>query len=341
MAKTKNNQPQLPFILEGNVASRDQVRSLAKNVTQLYKVPLAQIRIRPGFNARVQGDVPNDLWMQILMIPDLADGIFASNGPDDPVIGDFYKVDDYFYVTEGERRILALRHLIATGRETYPNGNPVDEVSVLLNPAGTTDLERKRKIGTSGNKLPLTPMQRAFYYLNLKTEFNLSHEQIAEMFPPMSRQTVDNYVLATELPAAVQQDIDADKVKITNAISDLRKSRNKKHDSDDSTPSQDTHKRKKDKEAAMDGDEDDISQQDNSLNFAGSKSGPKESGSGAVVIGKDASHKDQEDTAKWKQFIHRLRVLEPDCAKAADGDQEVSDKKLIERLKMEYIIQVK
>jgi hypothetical protein len=87
MSKT-SKQIQLPFILEGNVASRNQIRnSPAKNATLLYKVPIGQIRIRPGFNARIQPEgISDELWDKILGIPDLADGIYESNGTDDPIL---------------------------------------------------------------------------------------------------------------------------------------------------------------------------------------------------------------------------------------------------------------
>jgi hypothetical protein len=262
-----------------------------------------------------------------------------------PILGDFYKVDEYFYATEGERRIRALRHLVATGRETYPNGNAVDEVFVLLNPPGTTDLDRKCKIGTSGNKLPLTPMQRAFYYLSLKTEFNLSNEQIAARFPPLSRQTVDNYIMATELPKDIQDQIDEDKVKISNAIADYRKAKKKKDnptlDEVETTPSEEAHARKKEKEAGLSGDEDEFEQQDNSVKGVSSMGGPKDTSSGTITVGKDSIYQNQIDDALWKQFINRYSVLHTDCALAADGDVSLMETKLIERLKLEYILKVK
>lgn len=163
-----NNQPQLPFILEGNTAPRTIIRSVATDTDGLYKMSISQIRIRPKFNARRQKNIPEDLYEKVLLIPDLADGIFASNGPADPILGDIYKEDECFYITNGERRFRAINHLLRTGRTTYPNGLPVDCVMVLLNPKGTTDLERKRKVLSTQDNLKLTPMERAYYYLSLQ-----------------------------------------------------------------------------------------------------------------------------------------------------------------------------
>jgi hypothetical protein len=345
------NQPQLPFTIEGNTATRDQVRSLSKNVDHLRKISLSQIRIRPGFNARVQGDIPDDLWEKILMIPELAEGIYISNGPADDIIGDFYRIDEYFYVTEGERRVRALRYLLNTkteehpkGRDTYPNGQAIDEVRVILNSPGTTDLERKVKIGTTGNKLPLTQMQWAYYYLDLKTEFDQTSQQVADLFH-VSRAKIDMYIMATELPKDVQIAIDEDKIKISNAISEYRAAKKKKDNpglEDETTPSQEAQQRKKDKEGAMSGDEKDFEQQDNSVQGVSSMGGAKEDrSSGSITIGKDSIYKDQEDTSKWKQFLNRHGVLLTDCLLAAEGYVELAQTKLIERLKMEYTIQVK
>lgn len=337
------NQLLIPFQLEGNTANRQTIRTVTKAAGDaLVRVQLKNMKLRPVFNGRIQGDIPDDLWEKILMIPELADGIFESNGPAEPPIGDIYSVDGCFYQTEGERRIRALNHLVRTGREFYPNGQRVDDVLVLLNPPGTTDLQRKLKIGTTQNKLPLTTMQWAYYYKSLTVEFKLTHAQVGEMLN-ISRSKVDQYILATKLQQDVQDDIDAGKKNITNEIKAMRQA---KADADDDkhekTPSEQAHDRKKDEEGKKSGDEDDFEQQDNSVKGVSSKGGPKEdTSSGAITIGKDAIYKNQEDDARWKQFIHRYDILHTDCALAAEGDVELMIKKLTERLKMEYVLQIK
>ncbi len=335
-----SNQITIPFTLEGQTANRETVRSVTKNADGLRKVPLSQIRIRPGFNARIQpSGVPDELWEKILGIPELADGIFISNGPADALIGDIYRIDECFYLTDGERRFRAIRYLITTGRDTYPNGTPVDEVLVILNPAGTTDLQRYKKIGTTQGKMELTTMQWAFYYLNMKDQFKLSNQQVADEMN-VSRPKVDMYILATKLPQDVQDDIDAGKKNITTEVNAVRK---KKADEDEEahtkTPSEQAHDRKKEEESKMSGDEDEFEQQDNSVKGVSSMGGPKEdTSSGAITMGKDSIYKDQEDTAKWKQFINRFQVLLDECLKITEGDSEKAEPKLIERLKMEFII---
>jgi hypothetical protein len=337
------NQLTLPFQLEGNVANRETIRNLSTAVSNMYRISLSMIRIRPGFNARIKPEgVTDELWDQILMIPDLADAIFANNGPADPLIGDFYSVDQCFYPTDGERRTRALRHLIATGRDIYPNGEPVDSVVVILNPKTTTDLDRKIKIGTTQGKLALTTMQWAHYYLSLKTDFGLTNQEIGDKLH-ISRAKVDQYILATKLPKDVQDDIDAGTKNISTEIAARRK---KKADEDDElhemTPSEEAHARKKEKEYSLTGDEDDFINQDNTVKGVSSMGGPKEdTSSGAHVVGKDAIYRDKEDTAKWKQFINRYRVLDDECLNITEGDVDKAQIKLIERLKSEFVIQVK
>ena len=307
MQEAKEVKQSEPFIfkIEGNVAPRIQVREISKNAEYMKKIDLSIIRIRPDeFNARIKPDsMTQEMWNHVLMIPDLADGIFANNGPAEPIIGDFHK-DGNFYITNGERRYRALLHLIATGRDLYPNHtetqpNPVKEVLVLINPPGTTDLERKVKMYATNDNLPFTPMQKAHYFASFEREpYCMTHEQIADMFK-MSRQNIDNYILATTLDKSVQDQIDEGTVKITNALAELRKKKAeaKKKSSqqgDDEPPiitgtlADKMEKEEKEKEKLR-GDEDDFIQQDNSITFAGSKQGPPEDkSSGAVVIGKDS-----------------------------------------------------
>jgi len=338
------HQISIPFKLEGNTASREAIRSIAKNTDGLHKVNLSLISIRPEFNARIQGSLSDEMYERVLMIPELADAIFESNGPAEPLLGDFYREDGRFYVTNGERRFRALRHLLATNRAVYPNGKEVSDVTVLLNPAGTTDLERKRKVIATQDNLKLKPMERAFYYLRFKTEDNMTHADIAK-FLHVSRQTVDNYILATDLPAETQEAIDKGELTFSAAIDKYRTAKSKKDnpslDDVEETPSEAKHRLKKEKENASDGDEEEFEQQDNSVNFGGSMSGPKEAGSGAITIGKDTIYKDQEDTARWKQFLHRHDVLSKQCYEFAIGDLDEAQKKLIELLKQEFVIQIK
>lgn len=349
MENKPHNQQELPFSLEGNVASRDLVRSVSKNADGLRKVHLNQIKIRPGFNGRRNAlGLTEELYELSLGIPELADGIFANCGPADPLCGDFYAKDECFYPTNGERRYRALRHLMATGRCFYDAEEklPVSEVLVRLNPVGTTDLARKLMVITTQDNLKLKPMEKAYHLLALLTEFNLSHDALAKAVG-MSRQNADNYLLATELPPSVQIDIDEDRIKITNALSDLRKERSagKKKNIQpvdmetgeviELGPSVEfTH--------SADGDENELlNKQDNSVSSAGTQGGFKEGGSGAVAIGKDSIYMDARKLALWKQLVNRFRVIEQALLEDDPHNLIKIDDLLAERLKNEYNLTVK
>ncbi len=342
-------QQELPFALEGNTLSREGVRKISTQVDGLRRVALEIIDIRKNFNARLNLlGLEESMYELTLGIPTLADAIFNNNGPADPVRGDFYEGDSKFYPTEGERRIRALRHLMRTGREIYPNGKFVREVLVMINPAGTTDLERKRMITSTQNNLKLKPMELAHHYLGYKTQYGFSHEQIAE-FEGISRQTVDNYILATELPISVQVDIDNDVVKLTNALSDMRKAKAaekrkslKVVDGETgevlgSLPAAGAHNPSGDENEFLD-------KQDNSITSAGSMGGPKEGGSGAVAIRNDSIYMEGQKLALWKQFVHRYEKVKQDVMMNAIDDTSILYKWediVAERLKNEYNLTTK
>lgn len=361
------DQPAL-FPIEGNTANRNLVRELSKNTDWLRKIDIGIIEILPNFNARIKPEgMSEEAWEQSLMIADLADGIYASNGPADPITGDFHS-NGKFYINEGERRTRALRHLIRAGREFYPDESPVAEVLVLMNPPGTTDLDRKKKVIDANNKLPFLPMQKAHYYLSMTKEpYNLTHDEIAALWSPqISRQTVDNYILATELPQHVQDAIDSGETKMTNALAEIRKARAEKKKAttknanpDDEEPiitgklADDLEKKEKEKEKLR-GDEEDFEQQDNSVNFGGSKLSEDKS-SGAHVVGKDSIYMQQQRFAAFKRMLNRYDVLFESATKLIlpekPGDEEDEEravilfekreKHVIEKLMEEYDITVK
>ena len=338
--KRKEPQQELPFVLEGNTATRTTVRSIAKTADGLHKISISLIRIRPQFNARRKPEgMHEEMWNHILMIPDLADAIYASNGPAEPILGDFYKGNECFYITNGERRYRALKHLIATERETYPNGNLVDEVYVLLNPNGTTDLDRKRKVIATQDNLKLKPMEKAYYYQSFAVENGMTHDDIAK-FLQVSRQTVDNYILATELDPITQEKVDNDEVKLTNALSDLRNKKKAVKGKKSAIIDLETGEITEDKDENLRGDENEFEQQDNSKDGPSSLHGPKEEGSGAHTIGKDSIYMDQQKLALWKQFINRYGVVKDDIL-IDKGNFLKWEDMLAERLKNEYNLTVK
>lgn len=364
MPKHSDSQTLIPFSIEGSVANRNMVRELSKNADYMRKVDISLIRIRPDrFNARIKPEgMSEDMWNHMLMIPDLADKIFYNCGPADAILGDF-REDGLFYITNGERRFRGLTHLLATERTEYPDKSPVSEVIVILNPSGTTDLDRKKKMYTTNDNLPFTPMQKAHYFASFKVDpYNLTHEQIAEEFK-VSRQTIDNYVLAATLPPDIQEKIDSGEIKISNALGEYRKEKSSKKKTEAGgnvdllSPSQEYHKEEKEKEQEkLRGDEDEFMEQDNSVGFAGSKGGPSEDrSSGAHAIGKDSIYMQQQKEAIFKRFFNRYTVLFEGARQLVVADKpedEVDEERSVilhqkrhdhamNKLMMEYDITVK
>lgn len=318
----KNKQnisiPELPFIIEGNVANRNLVRELSRDPgDRLRNVDISLISIRPDvFNARIKPDhISEDLWEQMLMISDLAEKIFANNGPIDPILGDFHN-NGNFYITNGERRYRAIKHLMASGKELYPNGKNVATVEVLMNPFRTTDLQRKKRMYATNDNLPFTIMQKAHYFASFThAPYNLSHEDIAVEFK-VSRQTIDNYISAASLSAELQEKIDSGELKMTNVLGDIRKEKAdaKKKSTEDEpiitgalADKQEQAEKEKEK---LRGDEDEFELEDNHVGPVGGIGRPKEdSSSGAHAIGKDSIYMRQQKEALFKVFFNRYNVL--------------------------------
>lgn len=351
MPKKTAHQQTLPFVDLTVTDGRNSVREVSiSRAERLHIVDFYILRLRPGlnrkyFNWRVQPEgMTEELYEIKLMIPQLAEAIFNSNGPDDAIILDFK--DGLGYINGGERRFRALRHLLAEkGNEaTYPNGKLIRQVEVLQNPKDFTDMDRLRRIHSSDNNLKYSVMERAFGYLEMKDDYSLTNDQIAELVG-VSRQTVDNYIKATLLPKEIQESIDEGKVSLANALAELRTKNRIAGDNPDEPIIPNERKEKEDTadKAKVRGDEDEFEQQDNSVGGLSSKGGAKEdSSSNAVVIGKDSIYMDQQKLALWKQFVHRYEKVKEDVIKAnLDPIEGAWEDILAERLKNEYNLTVK
>ena len=345
---------QKPFILENNIATRAQVRSNPdniKNTDGLYKVNIDLIRIRPDFNPRQKPEgMLEELWEQILQIPQLANDIYENGGPIDPILGDIYKEDGCFYITEGERRFRAIRHLIATGRDCYFGDpkHPVCDVRVLLNPSDTTDKERERIALTSANKMQLTPLQRGHYYKRFKDKYEMSNDEVAKYIGGLSRQTVDNYVNLLEMPEDIQLQVEEGRLSISKALEGYRES--KKPTGTQVLVDGDTGEviekgpdagKKPETPKEQSGDEGEFEQQDNSVTFPGSKGGPKEEGSGAHVLGTDGIHLREQKKAGWRNLFHRIEHHKGALVKLFIENEGSAEDKLIERLMNEFDLTAK
>ncbi len=327
--------PELQFVDLTTVDTRNQVREVSlQREERLHKIDFDIIRIRPGlkrktFNWRLQREGESDVDYEIrLGIPELADGIYKSNGPHDPLIGDFK--DGLFYINGGERRYRAIRYLRETlGLVEYPNNtekqpNPINLIEVYQNPKWFTDQDRVCRIFTSQNNLKYSPLELASGYLEMKELMGLSHEQIAEKLG-VSRQTVDNYIKLTTLPESVQQEVDRGELPISTALAHDRQSKHKDKEaqrvlgeiSDNGTPPS-WRKDKSDKDLE---DDEIMPPQDNTKGKPASRL-QEDKGSAAIVY-----NEPEEDI--WKRAIKMMSGLQ---------EQGKTPEYIIEELKLNFAI---
>lgn len=230
MAKNTAKAPELQFVDLTKLDNRDTVREVSKaREERLHWIELDIIRIRPGdtratFNWRLQKDGESEEdYEKRIGIPELADAILKSNGPDDPIRGDFK--DKMFYITGGERRFRAIRYIVQVlGVAEYPNGASTTRVEVYQNPKWFSDADRRRVIFTSQNQLRYSPLELAYGFLDIKVAEGKSNEQIADDLK-ISRQTVDNYILLTTLPEETQREVDGGNLPLSTALAHHRKTK--------------------------------------------------------------------------------------------------------------------
>lgn len=358
---TKDKPQELPFVDLMNTDGRNKIREISLTRTERnHLIDFDNIRLRPGkvnkyFNARIQpAGMTEEDYEKKIGIPELAEAIFKSNGSHDDLVGDIK--DGIFYVNGGERRYRAIRHLLACKMSIYPNGTEVRKVGVILNPKGFTDADRRLRILSSDNNLRYTTMERARAYLDMKTEDELTDDQIAANLG-VSRQTVSNYIMLTELPAETQQKIEDEILTMADALKDHRKEK-KEAKAGKLIVDQDTGeelgiltvgqerilKEQAEIQERLRGDESEFEQPDNSVPGVSSMGGPKGESSGAHVIGTDSIYVREQTKATWKQFVNRYEKLKKDIIYATTTDNANLDnweEKLAERLQNEYNLTVK
>lgn len=232
---TQNNTTQLPFPPLGEVLSRNKAREYKTGFAEeaLY-IPWHMIRLRPGFNWRKPAPYQTyDDWMIQLGLEELAEGILANNGPEDPIVGDMVMEDGgpVFYINEGQRRWMAIGLLINVKNvESYPNGKSVNQVLVRRNPTDMSDFDRVKKIHTSQSKMPLKPSEIAAGFKMVKTCFlkqdgtQYTDEEIGAAYG-VSRQTVGNMLKVADLAPEMLQQLDNKEISLNAAIAGTRKPR--------------------------------------------------------------------------------------------------------------------
>ncbi len=331
MPKATKTQPELQFVDLTNVDTRNQVREVSKSREErLHWISVDIIRIRPGlarktFNWRLQKEGESDVdYEKRIQIPELADAIHKSNGPDDCLVGDFK--DGLFYINGGERRFRAIRYMREVlALAEYPDGRSTELVEVLQNPKWFTDKDRRRRISTSQSQLKYSPLELAMGYEEMKQEEGLTNEEIAKELG-ISRQTVDNYINLLTLDPVTQQEVDKGNIPLSTALAHNRKAKHdekqaQKHTNNDLTPPEDAAKWRKDKTDKDLEDDELLSKQDNTVSSPSTKKMPEGSGE-AIFI--------EPEESIWKRAIKMMAGLQ---------EQNKSPEYIIGELKLQFLIQ--
>lgn len=238
MSATTQQQNTLPFPPLGEVLSRNKAREYKLGTAEeTLFIDLKYLDLRPGLNWRRPSTYQtHEEWMAELHIENLATGILANNGPADPIIGDMVIVNGrkpVFYITEGQRRWMAIKWLRDNGHKLYPNGESTSVVWVRRNPTDMTEFDRLRLGHTSQNKMALKISQQAAGFRMIKEHFRkedgteYTHQDIADAYN-VSRQTIDNMIKISDLDPDTLRMLDNKEISIQKALEPLRKKREQK-----------------------------------------------------------------------------------------------------------------
>lgn len=219
-----------PFERAGRAEAREV--SLG-NGPQTFFIAADALTMRPGANWRCPSPYQTQEEFEAeLAIPELAANIYSNSGPAEPLIGDLEKGTGKFFVSEGQRRMLAIRRLLEQGTDIYPSGKAIAKVEVRLNPPDFTEEDRLKLNYTTQNKMKLKPSQLAFGFKQVKDTVlvegkPITNEQIATNYG-VSRQMIDNYLKIAELDGETLKKLDYGEISQANALNPLRKHRESK-----------------------------------------------------------------------------------------------------------------
>lgn len=180
-------------------AGRDVWRDKAKTFRSTYKVPFKNIVILEGWNARTVfeniEELANDLEQNGQMEP--LEGVMTQQGK--------------FQLTDGERRYKAIELLRKRGVKW-------DEVEVIPVPKSLKPEDILIRMLSSGvQKSMYKAVEIANGLLRLKTDFNLSNEEIGKRMG-MSRQWADNMIKLAKQPDEVKEQVATGKITKTDVI---------------------------------------------------------------------------------------------------------------------------
>lgn len=191
----------------GNVKAA--MRAAGAKSSDLWMVPVGNIRVIPGFNIR-----PIDReHVEFLKASIKANGYNKA----EPLGGFVSKEEgdgDIINLTDGEHRITAVRELIE-------EGEPIEYLPVSVAPAGTSMVDLTVGMATSANGLALTPQAWATLCKRM-LGYGCDVEEIAARLAKKKQQIADWLVLAGASRRVLSM-VEEGKISGTNAIRLLKK----------------------------------------------------------------------------------------------------------------------
>lgn len=181
---------------------------------KLYRVPMAKIKVIPGFNVRVQSP-------EYIAHRDNLVELISANGYDGtkPLAGYVAKEgdDNVIYVTDGHTRLDA----VSIFNENAKKADKITALPVLVHPKEVSLTDLTVALHTANSGRPLTPFELGIVVKRLLAEDGVKKADIAARLGVTTRY-LDDVLLLANADKAVKQHVAAGAVSSTMAIQMLR-----------------------------------------------------------------------------------------------------------------------
>ena len=193
------------------------MKAAEAKTTKLYKVPIAKIKVMPGFNVRVQS-------AEYLEHRDMIAASIKANGFDQtkPVAGYVAKEGDenVIYLTDGHTRLDAVA--VVNGDPDVDPRSEITTLPVLVHPGTASLTDLTVALHTSNTGRPLTPFELGVVVKRLMSEEGADKTQLAARLAVTPRY-LDDVLLLVDAPKQVREAVMAGNVSSTLAIQEIRK----------------------------------------------------------------------------------------------------------------------
>lgn len=176
----------------------------------LWKVPLAKIKVMDGFNVRIK-NAEHETQVRLIADSIKENGFF----PDKPLAGFVAKEnsENIIYVIDGHTRLEAVHLAISEGCE-------INEIPVVTKPAGTSMEDLTVALVVSNEGRHLTPFEIALVCKRL-VGFGMDESEIARRFG-RSKAHIANLLLLASAPRSIKSLVQEGKVSATLAVETYR-----------------------------------------------------------------------------------------------------------------------